>query len=275
MTNETPRQTAVTVEDHKLLRELHSDYRLSWEKRAAISRVLHTLDHLTQQSAATGGEVSSVMDEMALNGVTGIGLVAPDVAARQLMGLYYELSGMPDMAADVRSDDWEAGTGFGPGSERQLLTVFASLVKAVRTEATSAHPNDMARENERLREALDGACNLAEGLINTHDYLGTGSSMKIANAEEREDQKKLASFRSALPTTPSNPPAPSDGVLREALERIARWHGEFPETGRFWDAHHGDGGTVPMSYAAYFGSNGERDYMRAVARDALDREKRS
>jgi hypothetical protein len=51
--------------------------------------------------------------------------------------------------------------------------------------------------------------------------------------------------------------------LRVALKRIARWHGELPDSGRQWP----DG--QPMSYAAAFGSNGERDYMRQVALDAL------
>ena len=53
--------------------------------------------------------------------------------------------------------------------------------------------------------------------------------------------------------------------MRRALERIARWHGEFPATGKFWD----DERTRPTSYAAEYGSNGERDYMRRVAMDAL------
>lgn len=53
--------------------------------------------------------------------------------------------------------------------------------------------------------------------------------------------------------------------LRLALERIARWHGEFPETGKFWDEEK----TRPTSYRTEYGSNGERDYMRQVARNAL------
>jgi hypothetical protein len=52
-------------------------------------------------------------------------------------------------------------------------------------------------------------------------------------------------------------------VMRQALERIERWFGEFPETGQTWD----DGS--PMGYGAVYGSNGERDYMRSVARAAL------
>lgn len=51
-----------------------------------------------------------------------------------------------------------------------------------------------------------------------------------------------------------------------ALERISRWVGEFPETGRFWDEPKN---AQPMSYSACYGSNGERDYMRKVALDAL------
>ena len=47
------------------------------------------------------------------------------------------------------------------------------------------------------------------------------------------------------------------------ITRIERWVGEFPETGRTWD----DGS--PMSYGEANGSNGERDYMRALARDLL------
>lgn len=54
--------------------------------------------------------------------------------------------------------------------------------------------------------------------------------------------------------------------LRVALARIEKWFGEFPETGDFWD----DDKSRPMSYAACYGSNGERDYMRAVARQALE-----
>jgi len=55
---------------------------------------------------------------------------------------------------------------------------------------------------------------------------------------------------------------------RSALERIERWNGEFPDTGRYWDEPEN---ARPMSYIACYGSNGERDYMRAVARQALEK----
>ena len=53
--------------------------------------------------------------------------------------------------------------------------------------------------------------------------------------------------------------------LRKALEKIERWFDEFPATGRTW----GDEHDTPMSYGSVFGSDGERDYMRDVARQAL------
>lgn len=49
--------------------------------------------------------------------------------------------------------------------------------------------------------------------------------------------------------------------LREALRKIAEW--ELPPTGDTWP------GGSPVSYGAKYGSNGERDYMRELARAAL------
>lgn len=49
-----------------------------------------------------------------------------------------------------------------------------------------------------------------------------------------------------------------------ALQKIERWFDEFPETGKTWPET-----DTPMSYGACYGSNGERDFMRAVARDAI------
>jgi hypothetical protein len=48
---------------------------------------------------------------------------------------------------------------------------------------------------------------------------------------------------------------------RATLERIERW--QFPATGKF----HEDG--TPKRWAYCYGSNGERDYMRRIAREAL------
>jgi len=60
--------------------------------------------------------------------------------------------------------------------------------------------------------------------------------------------------------------------LAKALERIERWFGEFPETGKFWPNTDGSESDRPMSYGACWGSNGERDSMRSIARAALQQE---
>ena len=51
--------------------------------------------------------------------------------------------------------------------------------------------------------------------------------------------------------------------VRGALEKIVAW--EMPPSGRFWDKNETD----PMSYGAAFGSNGERDVIKSIARSAL------
>jgi hypothetical protein len=53
-----------------------------------------------------------------------------------------------------------------------------------------------------------------------------------------------------------------------ALEIIARW--QLPETGKFWENQDGTLSDRPMSYEACWGSNGARDYIRGIARDALE-----
>jgi hypothetical protein len=51
--------------------------------------------------------------------------------------------------------------------------------------------------------------------------------------------------------------------MKAALQRIAKWIGEFPPSGFTWE------NGSPVSYGDAFGSNGERDYMRQVASEAL------
>ena len=47
------------------------------------------------------------------------------------------------------------------------------------------------------------------------------------------------------------------------LQRIERWFGEFPDTGKTYPSGR------PISYATCYGSNGERDFMRRLAREAI------
>lgn len=49
----------------------------------------------------------------------------------------------------------------------------------------------------------------------------------------------------------------------KALETIEAWS-DFPETGKTWN----DG--TAMVYGVCYGSNGERDYMRGIAKKALE-----
>lgn len=49
--------------------------------------------------------------------------------------------------------------------------------------------------------------------------------------------------------------------LEGALLRIEKW--EMPSTGQVWD----DGS--PVSYGVRYGSNGERDYIKSIATEAL------
>lgn len=48
-----------------------------------------------------------------------------------------------------------------------------------------------------------------------------------------------------------------------ALQKIERWFGEFPDLGK-------EGlDDRPVSFGARYGSNGERDFMRGIARAAI------
>lgn len=49
----------------------------------------------------------------------------------------------------------------------------------------------------------------------------------------------------------------------KALKAIREW--QLPSTGKFWDEEK----TQPMSYGACYGSNGERDYFKWLANEAL------
>ena len=51
--------------------------------------------------------------------------------------------------------------------------------------------------------------------------------------------------------------------MRLALERIAKWFGEFPAV----EDSHNPGGVISYGYA--YGTNGERDFMRKIAKEAL------
>ena len=81
--------------------------------------------------------------------------------------------------------------------------------------------------------------------------------------ELNEQLDALQIERDAAPPPPEWQSAPYVAALVDALEQIERWDG-FPSTDKTWE-----GSGEPVSYGAAFGSNGERDFMREVARKAL------
>lgn len=74
-----------------------------------------------------------------------------------------------------------------------------------------------------LREALVGACDALENLIESHDYLGTGSSSKLADKERAEHLAELATFRAALS---HQAPVPTSGAVEVAREIL--WKSSVP-----------------------------------------------
>lgn len=69
-------------------------------------------------------------------------------------------------------------------------------------------------QEQELREALEKAIELAETLVDSFDYVGTGTSHGAA-AAERDDRKKLKELKAALATRPAGP---SDGEMLDWLE---------------------------------------------------------
>lgn len=57
---------------------------------------------------------------------------------------------------------------------------------------------------------------------------------------------------------------------KNALKRVEEW--VMPETGKFYDDN---GKKIPLSYSYCYGSNGERDYIKNIARNALYGKKES
>lgn len=113
-------------------------------------------------------------------------------------------------------------------------------------ELPDDHPEAIQR---RAAQQADG---LVERINNYLRQLSPHMNDRQGNVLLREAARALSDRREA------------EQRMSVALERIARWQGEFPDSGMKWS----DGS--PMSYAAAFGRNGERDYMRQVAADALN-----
>lgn len=111
---------------------------------------------------------------------------------------------------------------------------------------------------ERIAHAVLKAAQPSEAV----PTLDATQSFVIAAAPAPPVQEPYAPLVAHSDKRPA-PSADADEGLRHALERIARWFGEFPATGRTWS------NGSPVSYFACYAANGEREYMRSVARAAL------
>lgn len=123
------------------------------------------------------------------------------------------------------------------------------------------------------REELSEIAALREKLAAEERSEAAWEEIRKANATLNNDNGALRVRAEAAEARATAAEAREAG-LRTALERIERWFGEFPETGEFWPDPESRSGLSdrPISYGAAYGSNGERDYMRAIARAALTKE---
>lgn len=124
--------------------------------------------------------------------------------------------------------------------DHRILEVIAEA------DVQGEHEDDSAtvRMDKQCREAVADALGFMRGGNYAWSYL-------------------LQQIKDITSAAEAQQPSPDVTALVEALEQIERWDG-FPSTGKTWE-----GSGEPVSYGAAFGSNGERDFMREVARKAL------
>jgi hypothetical protein len=103
-------------------------------------------------------------------------------------------------------------------------------------ESSTSNYSSLKEENEALKDKLS---------IIQRGWLDLSLGLENQNDELKEKAAKMEA----------------------ALRQIEKW--QLPETGRFWDKEE----TQPMSFEACAGSNGAREYIRNVARQALEWEK--
>jgi hypothetical protein len=108
----------------------------------------------------------------------------------------------------------------------------------------SAHDSSSPTRSTGARDTLT-----AEPMVvkyKTHAFAVRQAEAAITRAEAAEAAREAAEGRIT--------------ALEAALERIARWFGEFPKVESRGEV---------VSYGTAYGSNGERDYMRSIAEAAL------
>lgn len=129
----------------------------------------------------------------------------------------------------------------------------------------------MSLAEERIREVLMNEIKLKariteleQQLENERIRLAACSVAALGYFEGCKDEYKSASLDDVLRLLErADLFERQQAVLVDALSKIEKWFGEFPPTGKTWATGE------EMSYLAAYGSNGERDFMRSVAREAL------
>lgn len=120
--------------------------------------------------------------------------------------------------------------------------VIGELIVDLTTLSLKFPSRSEERETCRSAIAALGARNTEREQLTHHDFRAVSSAPAIEPAQVGD---ALAALGKAI----------------SALKQIERW--ELPTTSEKWP----DGS--PMSYGALYGSNGERDYIRSIARAAL------
>lgn len=145
------------------------------------------------------------------------------------------------------------------GLEGKLRTAEAKLAEMEkhRDNMTELWAKEAAEKQVALGRAEAAEARLA-GVEKERDEMEAEAHAHIdlwgkALAERNEAQATVATLTAQVE------------AMRGALDVIAEW--KLPETGEKWPSG------APVSYETLYGSNGSRDFMRAIARAALTTEK--
>jgi hypothetical protein len=177
----------------------------------------------------------------------------------------------PDGLSNVTVEHRDGHTTSGTFSRTWKLWVEqADALLSTPTPGRAAEPDTMVEVERCISTAISEAQiagQFGEGAFAQHWADKALSAVRTIATERDAARTRAETAEAQLATLRAEVEKLREtrAAQREALERIHRWQGEFPPTGEFWD----DRKTQPMSYGAAYGSNGERDFMREVARKAL------
>lgn len=141
------------------------------------------------------------------------------------------------------------------------VAVEAGLVDLLLAEcaARDAAPDEHDEElTAAIRQAASALSSLQEQVEALTHEVGSAGSLRLRMEAHRQTAQAVLAEVTRLRQRVAEYDA--------ALAKIEKWHGEFPPSDRHWP----DG--TEMSYGAAFGSNGERDFMREIARRTRTKE---